>query len=469
MTGHKGEIALPQLYPDEKTGLEPPGPIGLPYFGCFGELRRNPMRFFLDVARTYGGIARIPLMAGTQVYLLSDPNLLHELFIVNRDKYAKNVRYPAAQQLVGPGLLLSEGDAWRRQRAIAQPAFKPGYIAAQVDWMVQATERFLDGWAICADTGAAFDVEPEFFSLAQRLAGEMIMGPDFRMIADRFCAQTAAIKRSWPAPPRGILSLLRPPPLIRLIRLRQALARLDALTFRFLAERRRRGFEDTGIVTLLDRASAEAGEPMDDRMLRDQIMTLFFAGHETSATALCWIHHLLSRHPAVRERLQREVDAVIGTRRPGADDLDKLSYCEQVINESLRLYSPIHSISRVAIEDNELGGYRIPSGSTVMVSMYALHRLTDHWPDPERFDPERFAPERAAGRSRFAFLPFAVGHRNCIGATAAMVELKLIVACLARRYRLETIPGQHIEPQAATTMRPRFGMKMTLHAAGIRS
>lgn len=444
---------------------EPPGPKGVPYFGCVGEMRRNPMRFFTKVAQTYGGIARIPLMTGSHVYLVSEPALLHELLVANRDKYMKNVRYRQAQDLVGLGLLLSEGDSWKRQRLSAQPGFNPGYVYNQIGWMAEATERFLAGWEARVDTGKAFDVEPHFFRLAQLLAGEMILGPHFREIADRFCRHAVAIRQNWPMPPRGILSFLRPPPLIRLARLQKELAGLNALIYAFLDERRRHDFEDSGIIMLLARASAETGEVFDDRELRDQIMTLFFAGHETSATALCWLHYLLSRYPEARNRLQREVDEVIGTRRPAAEDIQKLSYTEQVINEALRLYSPIHSISRVATEDNTIGGYHIRKGSTVVVWMYATHRLPHYWLDPERFDPERFALRRQAERPRFSFLPFAVGHRNCIGGSMAMIEIKMIVACIARRYRLDVMIGHPVEPQPGTTMYPRYGMKMTLKRA----
>jgi len=469
----RADSKVPELKPTNTASLavvkreEPPGPKGVLYFGCLREMRRNPMRFFTTVAQTYGGIARIPLMAGTHVYLVSEPALLHELLITNRDKYMKNVRYRQAQDLMGLGLLLSEGDTWKHQRLMLQPAFKPGYVYNQIDWMVEAIERFLDGWEPRADTGKVFDVEPDFCRLAQLLAGEMILGLHFREIADRFCEHAIGIKQSWPTPPRGLLNLVRPPPLIRLARLRKELTRLNALTHAFLAERRKHDFEDSGIATLLARASAEAGEPLDDRELRDQTMTLFFAGHETSATALCWLHYLLSLHPAVRDRLQREVNMVIGARRPGAEDIPKLSYTEQVINESLRLYSPIHCISRVAMEDNMIGGYYIRQGSTVVVSMYATHRLPSYWLDPERFDPNRFAPERLTERPSFAFLPFAVGHRNCIGGNLAMIELKLIVACLARRYRLDVMPGHPIEPQPGTTMCPRYGMKMTVQRTRI--
>jgi cytochrome P450 len=187
---------------------------------------------------------------------------------------------------------------------------------------------------------------------------------------------------------------------------------------------------------------------------------LFFAGHETTATSLCWIHYLLWQHPAARARLRAEVRDVLGDRMPTSADLDRLVYTEQVINESLRLYSPIHSISRVALEDDMIGGYNIPAGATIYVSLHATHRLARYWPDPDRFDPDRFTPEAEAARPRFAFIPFAAGHRNCIGGTAAIAELKLAVAQIAQRYELALAPGQRVEGAAGTTMHPRWGMRM---------
>ncbi len=217
------------------------------------------------------------------------------------------------------------------------------------------------------------------------------------------------------------------------------------------------------MLTLLVRSSEEQGQPLTRQELRDQLFTLYFAGHETSATAMCWIHYLLHEHPQVRERMFAEVRSVLQGRTPTAPDLEQLVYTDRVVQESLRLYSPIHSISRVATVDNDLGGYRIPAGSTVYVSMYATHRLKEHWPDPERFDPDRFTPELCAKRPRFAYIPFAAGHRNCIGGTQAMLELKLVVAQLAQRYRVDVAPGQKIEPAPGTTMYPRHGLKITLH------
>jgi cytochrome P450 len=419
------------------------------------------MRFSTWVAQTYGGIARVPL-GRKSVFLVSEPKLLRELLIFNRDKYMKNVRYGHFQKLVGLGMLLSEGDSWKAQRLTAQPAFKPKHVYAQVPWMSSITSRFLDGWESRAGTGAAFDVDPHFFHLSRLLAGEMILGPGFDEIAEDFCRHANDIKNGWPRAPRSVLGMLRPPSRRLKARFDTAVDGLDALTYAFLERHRQDNFEDAGIVGMLARSSAEQGEPYTDVQLRDQIMTLFFAGHETSATALTWIHYLLSTHPEVREKVEREVAAVVGGDRPTAKEVGSLTYTEQVVNESLRLYSPIHAISRVATEDNSIGGYLIPKGSTVVVSLFATHRLPQYWPDPERFDPERFTPEESAKRPDFSFIPFAAGHRNCIGGSMAMIELKMIVAMLAQRYRLTLVPDHPIELEPGTTMYPLHGMQMTL-------
>jgi cytochrome P450 len=332
--------------------------------------------------------------------------------------------------------------------------------------MSEATSRFLGGWEDRAGSGEAFDVDPQFFRIAQLLAGEMILGPGFSEIADEFCRHATDAKDAWPRAPRSVLGMLRPPSRRLAAKFDGAVEGLDEVTYAWLERQRANDFNDAGIVGMLARSSAEQGEMYTDLELRDQIMTLFFAGHETSATALTWIHYLLSIHPEIRNNVESEVDRILGNDPPTGDAIAKLCYTEKVINESLRLYSPIHAISRVAIEDNTIGGYLIPEGSTVVVSLFATHRLPQYWPDPERFDPERFSPDESAKRPPFAFIPFAAGHRNCIGGSMAMIELKLIVAQLARRYRLEVVPDHPIELEPGTTMYPRYGMQMTLEKRG---
>jgi len=441
--------------------LHPPGPRGLPIIGCLLPFLRSPMEAMARAARVHGGIARIPIR-GKYLYLVSDPELVRELLVTHREKFVKNTRYRHMQALVGQGLLLSEADAWRRQRLITQQAFRPDEVAAQIGWMAGLTDRFLDRWEKTAGSSSVIDVEPEFSRLAQLLSGRFLMGEAFDEVAARFCEASCAIKQHWPQSPRGLWSMLLSRPMKHLVQFDAAVADLDACIYRFLTKQRKSDFERCGLLERLVRTSRAEHNEFTDRELRDQLFTLFFAGHETSATGLCWIHYLLWRHAAVREQLQREVDRVVGSRMPAADDLPNLQYTEQVVQESLRLYSPIHSISRVALMDSIVGGYHIPAGATVCVSMYATHRLPKYWPDPERFDPLRFTPEQCAARPRFAYIPFAAGHRNCIGSGQALAELKLVVARIAQRYRLDLAANQRIEPAPGTTMYPRYGMRMTL-------
>jgi cytochrome P450 len=427
-------------------------------------LLHNPMRFWSSVANRYGGIARVPLMKGHVAYLVSDPDLLYELLITNRHKYRKNIRYRAAVELFGHGLLLNEGDAWKRQRLLSQPAFKADYIEVQVPWMAQLTAEFLDAWRSHATSGHNCDVEVEFLNLSQTLAGYYLMGPGFGRIADRFCRAAIAVKDRWPLPPRSVRQLLRRRGDGWTDELAAAVRDIDACVYEYLAAERVRDFAGAGLVKMLVDGSRAQGDEFDDRSLRDQILTVFFAGHETTATSLSWIHYLIDAHPEARRKLRAEVQHVLGDRLPTSADLERLVYTEQVVNEALRLYSPIHSLSRVALTDDTIGGYHIPAGATIYVSLYATHRLPTLWPDPDRFDPDRFTPDKVEQRPRFAFIPFAAGHRNCIGASTAIAELKIAVAMIAQRYELTLAPGQRVEGAAGTTMHPRYGMNMRIRA-----
>ena len=422
------------------------------------------MKFWSGVARRYGGIARVPLMRGHVAYLVSDPDLLYELLVTNRHKYRKNIRYRAAAELFGRGLLLNEGDAWKRQRLLSQPAFKAEHIAAQVPWMAELTAKFLARWQRHAAERRACDVDADFLRLSQLLAGYYLMGPGFERIAERFCRAAVAVKNSWPRAPRSVAQLVRRRGDGWSEALAAAVRAIDACVYEYLAEERPKDFAGAGLVKLLVDGSRAQGDEFDDRSLRDQLLTVFFAGHETSATSLSWIHYLLDQHPDARAKVRAEVERVLNGRVPTSADLDALTYTDQVINEALRLYSPIHSISRVALTDDVLGGYHIPAGTTIYVSLYATHRLPQLWPEPDKFDPDRFTPAKVERRPRFAFIPFAAGHRNCVGASTAIVELKLAVAMIAQRYELNLAPGQRVEGAAGTTMYPRYGMNMLVRA-----
>jgi cytochrome P450 len=303
---------------------DPPGPRGLPYFGCLNGLLRNPMHFWSSIANRYGGIARVPLMKGHVAYLVSDPALLYELLITNRHKYRKNIRYRAAIELFGHGLLLNEGDAWKRQRLMSQPAFKSDYIAEQVPWMVDLTAKFLADWRRYANTGQARDVDTDFLDLSQLLAGYYLMGPGFEPIAERFCRAAIAVKDSWPLPPRNVWRLLRRRGDGWTDALAAAVRDIDVCVYEYLEAQRGRDFAGAGFVKMLVDGSRAQNDECDDRSLRDQLLTVFFAGHETTASSLSWIHYLLDRHPAARDKLRGEVDAVLGQRAPTMADLDRL-------------------------------------------------------------------------------------------------------------------------------------------------
>jgi cytochrome P450 len=442
----------------------PPGPKGLPVIGCLLPFLKNPMEAITDIARRYGGLARVPIR-GKYLYVLSDPEMLKEMLITHRTKYMKNIRYRHIQALVGQGLLLSEAAEWRRQRVITQPAFKPEAIDQSVPWMGEHIDRFLDRWNGYADREETFDVEPEFNRLAQLLSGRYLLGEPFADIADEFCTVAAAVKKHWPQAPRNIVSAFIPHSKALIARFDAAIAALDACILGFIQRHRATDFEGCGVLQRIVATSRAEGNEFDDKSLRDQIATLFFAGHETSATGLCWIHWALSRHPHFRAQMRNEVVSLLGQRLATAAEVHQLQYTGQVIDESLRLHSPIHSISRVALEDNSVGGFHIPKGVTVAISMYAIHRQERLYPNPEVFDPARFSPEQVATRHRFAYLPFAAGHRNCIGAGQALVELKLIVARIAQRFELQLAPGHKVEPAPGTTMFPRYGMKMKIRHA----
>jgi cytochrome P450 len=419
------------------------------------------MEFFRSIAVRLGGFVRVRLEAGRSLYLVSEPHAIKELLIDHRNQIIKMVRYSAMQRVLGDGLILSEGETWRRQRLLTQPAFKPSELLRQLAWMAPSVARYLERWRPHAASGQPIEAEAEFVRLGQLLAGILVVGPGFEQVADEVFDITEEMKANWPAKPRGILTGFIPPSKARAKRLEAAITALEEkLARRFIMQQRAQGSGEGGILSVLISGAEAEGKPFTDLELRDQVITLFYAAFETSAASMCWTQHMLSVHPAYRERMLEEIDRQLGGRMPTGEDLAKLQYTERILQESMRLYAPIHSLGRVPLEDTTVGGYTLPKGCTTVVSLYATHRLPDYWPQPEVFDPERFTPEACAARYNLAYIPFAVGHRNCIGANLAMLEGKLVLAQVAQRYVLDTVPGQRVEPMAATTLRPRNGIRM---------
>jgi cytochrome P450 len=329
--------------------------------------------------------------------------------------------------------------------------------------MTQATLEMLDRWADYTDREQGFDLAQELTRLTLRIAGETLFDIDLTDAADdvgralSFGLSETIARLSRPFS----LPLSVPTPNNR--RFLAARRALDRVVYGVIAERRQSQSDKGDLLSLFMRAEdEETGERMTDQQLRDEVMTMMLAGHETTANALIWTWYLLAQHPDVEAQLTAELDAVLGGRVPAIADLPNLSYTLKVVQESMRLYPPVYIISRSATQDDEIGGYHVPAGTTVSMSPYAMHRHPDYWDDPDRFDPERFNAEAVSARHRFVYIPFAAGPRQCIGNTFALTEAQLVLATVAQRYRLRLVPDHPVEAVAAITLRPRNGVRVTL-------
>jgi cytochrome P450 len=424
-------------------------------------LRSDPLRTFLDAANRYGDL--VHLKAGPyHGYLVCDPALIRHVLQDNARNYHKSPLYDRIRDHIGNGLLTSEDAFWLRQRRLAQPAFHRQRLVEMADAMVDCTDRVLERWEVIASRGEAIDLVSEMMALTQAIIVRTMFSMDLGAAAD-------VVNRTWPIINRRIgetfwstkLETRLPLPANR--RFWRALADLDAVVYRIIADRRRSGRDGSDLLSMLLAArDEETGAGMTDLQLRDEVVTMLLAGHETTSLALSWTYYLLSQHPEAEQSIAAEVDRVIGDRRPAFAHVERLVTTRRAIEESLRLYPPAWGFSRRALNDDEIGGYRIAKGSLVFVIPFVVHRRPALWPDPERFEPDRFAPEHESARPRFAYIPFGGGPRGCIGNQFAMAEALLIVAAVAQRYRIELLPNQDIRPEPLITLRPSAGIRAVL-------
>jgi cytochrome P450 len=443
----------------------PPGPRYLTPYGFSAAFRPDPLAYTLGLARRFGDVVRIRV-GPFRSYMVFHPDDVKHVLQDNHQNYVKGLIIDRTKVLIGDGLFTSEGSFWRRQRRLAQPAFHRQRSAGFATAMTDATAAMLARWDAHAGSGVPFDVAAEMNRLTLRVVGQTL----FSMDLDGAAADVGrALQVALAYVDRRAL-LVAPSPLIvptpQNLRFRRARRVLDRVVYDIIETRRRDGSQTSDLLSMLLQArDEETGEGMSDRQLRDEVMTFLLAGHETTAAALAWTWYLLARHPAVEARLRAEVDTVVGDRTPTVEDLPALSYTRMVVEETMRLYPPVWGIGRQTIGEDTLGGYRVPAKVVVSISPYVTHRHPACWDDPERFDPERFTPERAAGRSRFAYLPFSGGPRLCIGSEFALMEAQLVIAMVVQRYRLALVPGRVVEPEVRLTLRPRGGLPATLEHA----
>jgi cytochrome P450 len=443
----------------------PPGPRGHWLLGSLPERRSDPLGLFLRGREQYGDVVRYR-MGPLSLFQLSHPDAVKHVLVDNVQGYRKTSLMQRLRPALGQGLLLSEGGLWMSQRRLAQPAFHRERLALLTTTMTEVIGATLRRWESHVAGEQPFDLAAELMRLTLALAGRVLFSTDLSGAADEV---SRAVALGLEEVTRRVLSLFPAPlclPLAGNGRLRAALRVMDRVVLGLIAQRRQGGNPAHDVLSLLMEARDEdTGAGMSDQQLRDEVMTLLLAGYETTSNALAWTFSLLHQHPEVEARLAHEVETVLGGRTPTFLDLPRLSYATRVFEEALRLYPPVWLFSRVAREEDEVGGYTIPRGTLVLLVPYVIHRHPDFWERPEAFEPDRFLPEHSASRPRFAWMPFGGGQRMCIGHALARMEAQLILAMTLQRYRFRVVPGHPVEPHPLVTLRPRYGLRVTAHPA----
>jgi cytochrome P450 len=443
-------------------GGTPPGPRGSLLLGSLRRVQRDPLELLREGFRDYGDIVRYRF-ANTRAILLAHPDHIRHVLHDNHRNYDKqNVDYAMLRRLLGNGLLTSEGAFWLRQRRLIAPMFHRQRVAGFCNLMVNRTLEMLARWEELALTGEPVDVAAEMAQLTLKIVANALFSADVSDDAAAIGAALTEVNRQLGE--FSLFDMFWMIPTARKRRFRAAVSALDQVVGKIVDERRRSAHRNQDLLSmLLEALDEETNKGMTPRQVRDEVLTLLLAGHETTANALTWTWYLLARNPEAAEKLHDEVARVLGRRAPDGLDLAQLPYTRMVVEESMRLYPPAWAISRNAIGDDEIGGYRIRRKTNLIICSFVTHRHPAFWEEPERFDPERFSPARSEGRPAFAYLPFGGGPRICIGNGFAMTEAQLVVATVAQRYRLRLARGHRVELHPLVTLRPRHGMRMTVH------
>lgn len=395
------------------------------------------------------------------MYLLNEPELIDQVLARQADNFIKSTLfYRHLSALFGQGLLTSEGEFWRRQHRLIAPAFQGARLAGYGEIMARYAQQMIQDWR----PGEPRNLHRDMMALTMRIVAKTLfdaeLGVEVEVISRTFTAVVEEISARLLRP--FVIPAWIPTPGNR--RYRRGVRELDRLVYRLLRERRKSGLDRGDLLSLLLAARDEAGQPMAERQLRDELVTLFLGGHETTAVTLSWTWHLLSGHPAVLARLQAELRTVLRGRPPVVADVARLRYSEAVIKESLRLFPPAWGIAREAVRACELGGYRLPAGATVAISPWLLHRDPRYFEQPDAFRPERWGPEQSRPLPRHAFMPFGGGPRICIGQRFAMLEAVLVLATVAQRFQPVRPPDYSAPPLASITLRPAVGVRLIMAA-----
>lgn len=439
----------------------PPGPGGMPVIGNLSRMRKQGiLAFYQDLWKEYGDVVRVN-MGPMNIYQFIRPEHIQTILVKRSDKYIKGLSHEKLRVALGSGILTAEGELWRRQRKLMAPTYTRKGVEQFAQIMNIETKKMLSRWKKLSP-GEPMSINKEMMRLAMSVISQSMftidVGQDFKEAGDALTfILEFANKRT--------MSLIDPPmwiptPMNR--KIKYAIDAIDQFLYNIINERRNSPPGDDLLSILMTAIDEETGEVMEDKQLRDEVLITFFAGHETTAQLLTWAWYLIARHPEVEECFHQELDQVLGGRSPGVEDVTKLVYTRMIIDETLRLYSPVAMTARDAVVDDVVDGYEIPKGSVVTITPYITHRHPEFWEKPNAFYPEHFSQEQVDQRPRYAYIPFGAGPRICLGMHFALLEAALVLGEVGQRYRVNLASDQHVNPVWSGTLRPEVDVFVKL-------
>jgi cytochrome P450 len=436
-----------------------PGPRGHWLLGSLPRLRSDMLGFFEQCFREHGDAAYFRV-ANRRSMLLSHPEDIEQVLVTENRRFIKNYALVFLRPLLGSGLLLNEGSSWLRQRRLMQPAFARPRVESYALAMAESTARMLDAWR----SGDERNIFAAMTKLTMTISGRTLLGADVSGQFAELNQELDAVMHDFLARFGSAIPLPDWLPTPRNLKLKRTIGKLDRILQRLIDARRAEGARGIDFLSLLLNARDEDdGRGVSDRQIRDEVMTMFLAGHETTANALSWTWYLLGQNPEMQERVAQEASSVLGDRTPEAANVSRLVYCERVIREGMRLYPPAYVIGRRPTEDITIGKHFIPAGTNVLMSQWIVHRDPRWFAEPLRFDPDRWTEEAVSRLPKYAYFPFGGGPRVCIGNTFAMFETTLVLAMMAARFRFELLNREPVRMQPAVTLRPGEAIRMRVH------
>lgn len=443
----------------EKT-LKIPGPkLNIAISGA-KELRKSPLKYLVNMDKTYPGISNFKLLHLNMV-LLTDPKLIRFVLQTNQKQYVKNTAYKHLKLVLGNGLVTSEGELWRRQRKLIQPSFHKQAIYNMFNTMLACTNEMIEEWKVKLKKNPVIDFSEEMMATTLQIIAQTMLSKDVKSdskaVADSLSYLLKAIDQ------KAVKALNTPMwvPTTSNFKFKKERKVLDGVIYSIINERKKAVVKKGDLLDMLMESTYEdTGEHMPDDLLKDELMTVFLAGHETTASALTWTFYLISQHPEVYKKLKNEVDTIVGKEEMTFAHFQQLKYTKACLNEAMRLYPPVWIIGRKATEDNMVGDYLIKKDMDILILPYIMHRHPDYWKNPETFDPDRWETEEVKQMDKFTYFPFAAGPRMCIGNNFALFEADIIITKVIQQFKFEYAGDKPAKMDPTLTLRVKGGMPM---------